>query len=124
MLTRADRWLIGVVFFFSLLGMVYSWFLFSKGDAGYAEIYVDGRLHHTIRVGAGLHEEIRVGDTSHFNIIEATDGRVRVREADCPDQVCVQSGWIGMYPQQLVCVPYRVVVKIVNRSGELDDISR
>jgi len=125
MLTRADRWLIAVILAVSLLGIGCSWYYFFRASgAAYAEVYLDGRLVRTMKVAPGLHEELRLGDSEHYNVIEVRDGGIRVRESDCPDQICVRSGWIRTYPQQLVCVPYRVVVKMVNNDNDLDDITR
>jgi hypothetical protein len=50
-------------------------------------------------------------------VVEVADGAVRVREADCPDQVCVLTGWISSPGDMIVCVPYRVVIQITGDSG-------
>ncbi len=46
------------------------------------------------------------------HVIEIQDGRVRVREADCPDQICVRQGWLEKPGQLAVCLPHRMVVRI------------
>lgn len=50
------------------------------------------------------------------NVVEVADGRVRVREADCPNQDCVNQGWIGSSDQQIVCLPHKLYVDIVGGS--------
>lgn len=45
-------------------------------------------------------------------VVEVADGAVRVRESDCPDQVCVLTGWVREPGDLVVCVPYRVVVQV------------
>lgn len=37
--------------------------------------------------------------------VEILDGRARVIESDCPDGVCVASGWIDRPGQSVVCAP-------------------
>ena len=37
--------------------------------------------------------------------VEILDGRVRVSESDCPDGVCMASGWIDRPGQSVVCAP-------------------
>ena len=33
--------------------------------------------------------EYRISDGDSYNVIEITEGGVRMKEADCPDQICV-----------------------------------
>lgn len=60
------------------------------------------------------------------NVIEVDRGRVRVREANCPEQVDVNQGWLTRSGQSAICLPHRVVVKIVARDGrdDVDEIAR
>lgn len=52
------------------------------------------------------------------NLIEIKDGRVRVEEADCPNQDCVHQGWIDAAGQQIICLPHKLTVDIVDESAE------
>ena len=52
------------------------------------------------------------------NLIEIKDGRVHVEEADCPNQDCVHQGWIDAAGQQIVCLPHKLTVDIVDESAE------
>lgn len=42
----------------------------------------------------------------------AGDGRARMKESDCPDKVCVRTGWIAHPGQVIVCLPNKIVVRI------------
>lgn len=52
------------------------------------------------------------------NLIEIKDGRVHVEEADCPNQDCVHQGWIDAAGEQIVCLPHRLTVDIVDESAK------
>lgn len=52
------------------------------------------------------------------NLIEIKDGRVRVEEADCPNQDCVHQGWVDAAGKQIVCLPHKLTVDIVDESAE------
>lgn len=60
-----------------------------------------------------------------YNIIEFEAGKVRVVEADCPDQICVHFGWIEYVGQTIVCLPHRLIIRIANDSIDdgLDGVS-
>ena len=51
-------------------------------------------------------------------ILQFDNGRVRVLEADCPDRVCVVTGWLSRPGQTAACVPGRLMVRIVADPGE------
>lgn len=59
-------------------------------------------------------------DESGSNTISVERGRIRVSEADCPDQVCVNQGWISDGTVPIVCLPHRLMVEIRGGGGELD----
>jgi hypothetical protein len=53
-------------------------------------------------------------------IIEAEAGRIRFVESDCPNQICVHTGWISRANQIAACIPNRILIKIVGGYNEVD----
>lgn len=62
-----------------------------------------------------------VTSSAGTNVIEVKDGRVRVREADCPNQDCVHQGWINAPGKQIVCLPHKLTVDIVSADSSAGD---
>lgn len=125
MLTKADKWLIGILLVFSLGAIAGGWFLHPDTGNASAEISVNGKVVQQVPLRAGYSQEIRIGGERQYDIIEAIDGRIRVKESDCPNQDCVQMGWVSRAPQQIVCLPYRIVIKIVaDSTQDVDAIVR
>lgn len=56
-----------------------------------------------------------LGDWSKGNLIVVEGGKVRVDEADCPDQTCVLTGARG--EGEIICMPHGLTVKIVGGLG-------
>jgi hypothetical protein len=52
--------------------------------------------------------------------IEFKTGRVRVVESDCPNQVCVRTGWVSRPGRSIVCVPNKVLVELRGSRSEYD----
>lgn len=51
------------------------------------------------------------------------DGKIRFLSSDCPDQVCVRTGFISLAGQTAVCLPHRLVIRIISDSpSDLDVI--
>lgn len=49
-------------------------------------------------------------------------GKIRFERADCPDQVCVATGWLTRPGQSAVCLPGRLVLR-VEGEGDVDAVS-
>ncbi len=127
MLTRADKYLVAVLLLFALTGIGLNMYHLtgSSDQERNVVITVNGQTVKTIPLRQGYVGEFRLDGDHGFNLIEYENGRVRIKDADCPDQICVRSGWISIPPQQIVCLPYRVVVKVVAASPiDVDDIVR
>ena len=124
-LTMADKWLIGILFLVAITGITLSFVLFPNQASTIAEIRVDSKLVKSITLRKGYNEEIRIGGQTEYAVIEVQDGRVRIRQDDSPRQIGVQTGWISKPPQQVVNLPYRIVIHLVsNESLDVDDIAR
>lgn len=52
--------------------------------------------------------------------VETHAGKVAVIDADCPNHICVRTGWRSRGGEVIVCVPNKTVVRIV--SGETPGI--
>lgn len=96
-----------------------------NGGGSVAEITKDGQLICAIDLKTAQNQVFTVGDSeSGINVIEVQGGRIRVREADCKNQNCVECGWsdeAGGRP--IVCLPNRLVIKITGESGDVDIIA-
>ncbi|NLY54860.1 MAG: NusG domain II-containing protein [Firmicutes bacterium] len=106
-----------------------SW-MYIKGmgsDQVTAIVLQDGVVIHEIDL-SNVNEpyQIRVeNEQGGYNIIEVDRGRIRVVEANCPEQVDVLQGWISEPHESLVCLPHRLVVKIqAQPKSDVDGIVR
>lgn len=62
---------------------------------------------------------------AELNAIEVSDGKIRMPTANCPDQICVLTGYISQPGETIVCLYNQVVVEIVstgNVDAEDDDL--
>lgn len=92
-----------------------------RAEASAARIYQGGECIRTIkldRVDAPF--SFTVEWEGGYNLIEVERGRIRVAEADCPDQVCVRQGWISNSVVPIACLPHKLVVQLESASGGVD----
>lgn len=94
-----------------------------RGALRLSVIQGDSRLDLPLREGVSWTRRIEDG-TGGYNVLEVDGTRVRIREANCPDLLCVSTGWIDRPGQTIVCLPHRLVVRIEGAEGGLDGVSR
>lgn len=51
--------------------------------------------------------------------VVAEDGTIRVKDADCPDHVCEQTGRVSRRGEVIACVPNGVIIRVLG--GERDE---
>lgn len=48
--------------------------------------------------------------------VQIKQGKVAVVHADCPNKICVRTGWRWLANESIICVPNRLVVRILGDS--------
>ncbi|WP_312498712.1 NusG domain II-containing protein [Enterococcus sp.] len=58
-----------------------------------------------------------------YNLLEIDGDRIRIKEANCGDQICVRRGWASKNGETIVCLPHKMVIEIQASDGsETDDL--
>lgn len=87
-----------------------------------ARITLDGELIQEIDLSAVTQSYTFTvdGPGGFSNTLQVEPGRIRVVEAGCPDQVCVNQGYISDGTVPIVCLPNKLVVEITGGGDGLD----
>lgn len=123
MIHRGDKILIIVIAAVIVLG--YGWKLYSsslyKNSEGIATIEINGKLYgkYELKKVGNKKLQLELPENEH-STVEFKDGMVRVQEADCPDKVCVRTGWVSKPGEMIVCLPYRIIIKISGDKQNVD----
>ena len=105
------------------VGVSTAWLLLRDGDtdAPTARILRDGVLLEEIDLDqVDEPRSLVLEDESGSNTVTVEKGRICILEADCPDQICVNQGWISDSTVPIVCLPHKLMIEIVSGGGELD----
>lgn len=96
-----------------VISLALSLWLFLRPAGQIANIYRDGVCILSIDLSTVTEPETYTfTDKAGTNVILVEPGRIRVQEADCPDQVCVKSGWLQDSAAPIVCLPHRLVIRL------------
>ncbi|MFV0558727.1 MAG: NusG domain II-containing protein [Enterococcus sp.] len=89
-----------------------------------AVLRVDGEEIKTFPLSAGQESyTYRFQDADgDSNLIEVAGEKIRIKEADCKDQVCVRRGWASKTGETIVCLPHKLVIEIIATGGEHDEL--
>lgn len=116
-MTRADKFLIAAILLCALLGMrqMYTHFFTSLDQLfpAQATISSEGRVLRTIALDSG-HDKMILPVSGRLGAatVEVAGGKIRMLEANCPEQICVKQGWIGDPGASIVCLPGEIVIHI------------
>ena len=91
----------------------------TSGDRLYAEVWQDNELVERVELTDSTDRTIDLG---RHNVIVLSGRTAAMQSADCRDQVCVRTGTLTHAGQVAVCLPNRVVLKLVGETDEIDAI--
>jgi len=84
-----------------------------------AEVRQDGTLLHTLPLDEPTQLTIDAPNGGKNSIV-VRSGRICVAHADCPDQVCVDQGWVDTADTPIVCLPHGLVIEIKGGEQNVD----
>ena len=68
-----------------------------------------------------VNQQIELSDEHGSNTLLIQDGKASMINADCPDGLCVQQNPIGYNGETIVCLPHKLVIRVVSgEEGEVD----
>ena len=89
-----------------------------------AMVIVDGQVIHTIEENELIEGGVYSFEAHGLHYVVAYEnGSVRIDEADCPDQVCVRTGWLQRDGQISACVPGHVLLRVEGQLQMNDGVS-
>lgn len=110
--------LVVVIAALACAGLVTTRLIGVNTDADTATVVIRDGVQNVYELPLGQDATKTVTTDLGANVIEIKDGRVHVEEADCPNQDCVHQGWIDAAGQQIVCLPHKLTVDIVDEGAE------
>lgn len=103
-----------------LITVISAIFIYKDSDSDdlYVEISIDGEIVDRIQLDKDFTTVLSTG-----NKLVIKDATVTIDDADCPDKLCVKQGSIHKSNESIICLPNKLVVRIVNNnsSNKQDD---
>ena len=83
-----------------LLGVAGSRWTLRVPHGTQVNIVQDGNVLYTFDLASAANQTFEIEYEGRINTIQIENGRIRMLEAECPDQICVHMGWLdsGVMP--------------------------
>lgn len=104
--------LCAVLFLGGIGGMIWN---LTRSHGRQVEILQDGKILYTLDLAQAEDQTFTVNYGGRTNEIEIRDHQIRVKAADCPDQICVHMDWLEAAP--IVCLPNRLSIQYADGEG-------
>lgn len=98
--------LCALIFLGGIGGMIWN---LTRSHGRQVEILQDGKILYTLDLVQAEDQTFTVTYGGRSNEIEIRDHQIRVKAADCPDQICVHMDWLEAAP--IVCLPNRLSIQ-------------
>lgn len=122
-MVKTKTWIIIIALLLIISGGASIFILLYKSDKTVANVYVDGKCVYSVDLSKVTESTTKMIGLAQngYNIITIEPNRICISDADCPDKVCVSTGWISNSTLPIVCLPHKVIVKITSVADGIAD---
>ena len=92
---------------------------FVEGKGKYVKIYVNNKLTKTFDLNKD--REYFIETKFGYNLLIIKNNKVRILDADCPNKICVDKGYISKNDESIICLPHHVVVTVESNEEKAVD---
>ncbi len=119
-LKKGDKAILLVILIFFLLSTALTFYNKNGSDNKEALIEVEGKVIKKIKLSQDMEKEefhLKIDDTKFFYVI-AEEGKIKMEQSTCPNQICVKTGEISEVGESIICLPYKTGIYIEEVGGE------
>lgn len=108
---RNDIVFISVILILAIVGFLIFKVTLKSGNT--VLVSVNGEEQYRYSISENKEFTVKTGENGkNINTIVIEDRKVFMKEADCPDKICVRHRAISNSGETIVCLPHRVVVSV------------
>lgn len=116
-MNKSDIKLVGILF--SIIVIFLLVINFTKEEGNTAIVYYEDK--EILKIDLNIDSEYTVDGELGDVVIEVKKKKVRVKKENSPKNICSKEGYIGDSSRTLVCLPNKIIIKIVGET-EIDGV--
>lgn len=86
-----------------------------REEGAYVKVTVDGELVAEYSLSEDGEYHLNGGT----NLLVISGGKAFIKDADCPDGLCIHQGKISRSGERIVCLPNRVMIEVISEDDEI-----
>lgn len=102
-----------------IAGLAGSIWVLNRSHGTWIAIVQDNEVLYRLNLADIGDQTIEIEYKGRVNIIQIENHKVRMLDADCPDHICMDMGWLGS-SIPIVCLPNHLVVQFVDTDSDVD----
>ena len=102
-------------------GVIGSIWISNQPHGNCIEIIQDNIVLYRMDLSETEDQTIEIEYNGKINSVLIDAGQIRVSHADCPDQTCVNMGWLGSKGLPIICLPNHLVIGYSGDTGKALD---
>lgn len=118
------RILTGICVLIFLLGAAGSLWALRMPHGTQVNIVQNGTVLYTFDLTSAEDQTFEIEYEGRINTVQIENGRIRMMEAECPDQTCVHMGWLDSGAMPIVCLPNHLSIEYDGVEDEVDAVIR
>lgn len=111
-MNKSDMKLVGVLLI--VISLIFIFINVTKEEGSVAEVYYKDEM--ILNVNLSIDGEYVVDGELGDVILEVKDNKIRVKKENSPKNICSREGFVGDSSKTLVCLPNKIIVKIVGEN--------
>jgi hypothetical protein len=105
---KNDLFLVLGIFALALIGFII--FKSTLKEGNFVNVVINGEVQNTYSLSQNIETEIKT--TGGTNLLVIENGYAIIKDADCPDKICVEHRKISKTGETIVCLPHKLVIEI------------
>ena len=107
-----------------LLGVAGSLWMLRMPHGTQVNIGQDGTVLYAFDLAFAGDQTFEIEYEGRINTVQIENGRIRMLEAECPDQTCVHMGWLDSGAMPIVCLPNHLSIEFADSEDDVDAMIR
>ena len=89
----------------------------NRYNVTYAKITISGELYKEIPLTGQVKPKAFIIDTKYgMNKVLIENEAITITEADCPDAICIRTGFISKPKESITCLPHRLHIEVIGKN--------
>lgn len=109
-----------IIILLAVVGIIFIYINLNKKEGNTAIVYYEDK--EILKIDLNIDKEYTVEGLLGEVVLEVKDKKIRVKKETSDKHICSKEGYIYTNNKSLVCMPNKIIVKIISKENNLDGV--